>query len=167
MSELSTHLYRDKKEDDYLERILEPWGLWRSIGAEVLFSPRKSPIEGYNSVETALTDQLDRAKSKTLSKAAYREWRTRINALPVPKDTISPSPKTPNYSGHKFYTKINKILSEMNESYFIILIHRYEDGWEAVDFTHNYGKDLNYIWVNMNRARKSAKKILRENGIKV
>ena len=167
MNELSTHLYRDKRADDHLERILEPWGIWRAIGAEVLFSPRKSPIEGYNSVETAYTDSLDRRKMKVLSLAEYREWITRVKGLNQPKDTAKNLPKVPNYTTHRYYANINRLLSEIHESYYAILVHRYEDGWELNDFMREWGKDLNYASKNMSRARDAARKILRKNGIRV
>lgn len=167
MSELSTHLFRDKKSDDLLERILEPWGYWRAWGVAGLSSPRKSPIEGYNMLETAFTDSLDKKKRKTLSLSEYREWRIKIKTLILPKETRKRVSRSPNYNGHKHNSRVDKLLSGIHGPYYNILIRRYEDGWELNDFMKEWGRGLKYASNNISRARKAAKKVLRINGFKV
>lgn len=167
----STHLTRGKKPDDQLEQILEPWGLYRQKGVPGLSSPRKSPLEGYNCLETAGTREIDRKKLgffKTINaKTAlfeYKIWKARILSLGVPRETTVTKPVIPAYDGDKRYSKIDRILSQIHSQYYNILIHKYEHQWEIRDFEINWGLDPKVARNQLRRARKAAKEILRKNG---
>lgn len=180
----STHLFRDKKSDDALEGILEPWGMWRGWGVDGLSSPRKSPLEGLNQLCRDRTDCLDRQRKdfiiqelvklgyhgemlKEQARKEYRELTYKINQLILPKETRKTVAKSPNYGGHKYYAKIDRILSGIYGPYYNILIRRYEDLWELNIFMREWGKDLNYVSKNVGRARKAARKELKKNGYRV
>ena len=180
--EPSDHLTRDKKNDDPLEQILEPWGVWRQWGVDGLSSKRKSPLEGYNSLERAFTDEIDKQKKKQIRgnlielgyeknlndwvNFFFRIWKYRINEMNVPRETISRKPITPNYGGHKFYSKIDRILSEIYSPYYNILIRKYENQWDKREFIKSNGWSDDVYWNNMKRARNAARKILKKNGYK-
>lgn len=164
--EPSTHLTRDKKNDDPLERILEPWGLWRQLGVDGLSSKRKSPLEGYNSLERAFTDELDRQKRKIFGLTEYRVWKIRIEELSIPRETSSVKPVSPKYGGHRYYSRIDQILSQIHGPYYNILIRKYEDQWEYKDFARHYGINENLASQRIFKARRAARKILKKNGYK-
>ena len=183
MTELSTHLFRDKKADDSLEALLEEWGAYIRWGVHGLSFKRKSPTTGLNKLCRDLTDEFDRAKRKSIRvrlekdfsgdeltakvQREFKEWRERINALPMPTETQNFKPVIPNYGGHKKLSRVDRLLSEINQEYYKILIYRYANEWELGHFVTGWGKDLNYVSKNMERARKSARKILKKNGFKV
>jgi len=183
MSELSTHLFREKSEDS-LEDFLVDYGAYRRWGVDGLSLKRKSPLEGYNSPEKAYTNRIDRKKKEQIRKALialnydpkelnqavqkeYREWRWRISQLNVPKESTSRTSITPNYGGNKYWSKVNKILSEMNPLYYRIIIYKYEHEWELGNFVQEWGKEAKYITEKLYRAKKAARKLLRKNGYKV
>ena len=166
MTEVSTHLTREKKSDDKLELILEPWGVWRQWGVDGLSSKRKSPLEGYNSIERGRTDELDRERSKVLSLPEYREWILKINSLNVPRETQKVSPISPNYGGHKYYSKIDRILSGIYQPYYNILIKKYENQWDINTFAIEYGVNYNLAKRRLFKARQAARRELIKNGYK-
>jgi len=182
--EPSTHLNRGKKPDDKLERILEPWGLYRQKGVDGLSSKRKSPLEGFNCLETELTDHIDKKRKATIRENLieigygkknlnywveffYKIWKYGIYELKFPKETLSAKPSNPLYNGDKRYSKINIILSSINSHYYNILIQKYENLWEIRDFQINWGWSGSVARNKLKRARAAAKKALRENGYKV
>jgi DNA-directed RNA polymerase specialized sigma24 family protein len=182
LREPSTHLNRDDKPQDPLEQILEPWGVWRQWGVDGLSSKRKSPLEGYNSLERAFTDEIDKKKKAQIRAELiklnykdnlndwvnqyFREWKYRISQLKVSRETVKITPITPNYGGHKYYSKIDRALSEIYLPYYNILIRKYEDQWEYKDFAKHYGINENLASQRIFKARRAARKILRKNGYK-
>ena len=182
MTDLSTHLQREKGYDDPLEAILEPWGVWRSWGVDGLSSPRKSPLEGYNQLQKGYTDELDRArverirsrlsitlKGRALLVAVLREYteaKNRINSLSVPRETLTAKPQDPKYGGHKYYSKIDRLLSDIHPRYYNILIHKYENNWENRDFIIQWGWTDTVTRKQVSRARKAAREKLKKYGYK-
>jgi len=181
--EQSTHLSNDKKSNDPLERILEPWGVWRQWGVDGLSSKRKSPLEGYNALERVRTDKcdlrrilkiredlikrgVDKRNLKELAEQEWRELKMRINSTNVPRETQKVSPISPNYGGHKYYAKVDRILSEIHGLYYNILIRKYEDQWEYRDFAKHHGISENLASQRIFKARRAARKILKKNGYK-
>jgi hypothetical protein len=183
MTELSTHLFRDKS-DDPLEDFLVDFGSYRRWGVHGLSAKRKSPLEGYNSLERAYTDIVDRKKKEQIKKVLialnydpkeidqiaaqrYREWRWKIEQFSIPRETIKRSAAIPNYGGNRFWSKVNRILSEMEPIYYKILIFKYEHEWELGNFTQEWGKDARYISDKLYKAKKAARRLLKKNGYHV
>lgn len=181
MKDHSTHLTRDKKSDDHLEAILEPWGVWRQWGVEGLSSGRKSPIVGVNQPEKRRTDKLDLERYAKIRESllphysgaelrhqtyrAWREWKARIRGM-VSRETKLMLVTDPKYGGHKHYSKIDQLLSTIHGPYYNILIRKYEDLWSINDFCIQNGWETDYTSDRIYKARRAARKILKKNGYK-
>lgn len=184
-SHITRHTFRDKRSDDALEAILEPWGAWRGKRVHLLSHKNKSPIVAVNSPESSYTDSIDLIRlvrikeniinsgfngtKKELRHQAYviwKEWKTRIKEMNVPSETFFTSGHLKLYNSHTFCSDIDKILSQMHEPYYNILIYRYEHGWEMKDFCKEWGETYESMSVKLTRARKAARKELKKNGFR-
>lgn len=178
--EHSTHLDRDKVNNDPLEHILEPWGVYRQWGVSGLSSSSQSPIAGLNQLEKAFTKEIDRRKRAEIREAfvklnykgedlkqataqAFREWTWRIERLNVPRETKTVKPVSPNYGGHRYYSAIDKLLAEIHPPYYNILIHKYEHNWQQINFVETWGWTVDKTKDKICRARGAARRILKLN----
>lgn len=153
----STHLFREKAKDD-LEDFLVDYGSYRRWGVDGISHKRRSPITGMNKPCVEQTNRLDRGKSK--------ERKERIKDLPQPAESRDVRPITPNYGGNRYWSRINRILSEINPVYYSILIYRYEHEWELNVFVSEWGKGPGVMSKQIQRAKNAARKALKENGIR-
>lgn len=148
-----------ENDKDPLEALLVNYGSYRRWGVDGISYKRRSPITGMNKLCVEETNRLDRGKSK--------ERKERIKDLPQPTESRSVRPTTPNYGGNRYWSKINRILSEINPVYYSILIYKYEHEWELDVFVREWGKTSQFWSEKVCRARGAARKLLKKNGYKV
>lgn len=175
--EHSTHIFRDKKSDDKLEQILEPWGAWRAGRVFLLSFKDKSPMTAVNSPERDYTDLIDKKKKDVIREELkklgyeddleqwvnqyYREWKLIRDSKKVPRGTLFITGHQKLYNSHIKYSEIDKKLATLRPLYYKILIHRYEKEWDYDVFCREWKKEYKYIKEEMSRARAEARKILR------
>ena len=187
MNELSSHLDRDKERRDWIGGVLRGWGEWRAKADNVLSTGSQSPIAGIIGENSGKLYKDNKDREKAANRAKYkqivealiklgykwpelgyqakkelREWKIKKSLIPQPKETINLKPKVPGYNGHKYYAKIDKLVSQVSTVHRYILIKKYEFQWEIKDFMNHKGWKYNTTKTYIYDAKQELKDLFKK-----
>ena len=172
----------------WVKDILTGWGDWRARTDAVLSTGSQSPIASIIGENSGKLYGVNKQKEhiaqlnkyhqikKSLEKIGYvgdnlidrtrkelKEWKVKRDLIPQPKETRETKPKTPGYNGHKYYSKIDKMVYELNPVYRNILIKKYEHLWIIDDFMQQMGWERNTAWTRISEATKEIRVLLKKS----